>query len=270
MLVRGVGNKIVKTDQYTHVHIYFFGTINGVKAQGSILLEAHLVNDLRANVLIGNDTLKPQGAVIDLGNEHVTFGACRSLIAPITIRTRTLLNAKRTIKSKGNVIIPPMGTVKILVGYSGSIPADRDFLFEPECSQDLGLMGGIFTYIIDDMIQFVEAYNATAIAVRIPRKARLGLVIEFEQDGAYLVSPDLAPLVAGNSVTWKGKLVKGLMAVAAMASSCANTAVSPYTPLATSVSTTTLVSLTPTSINPALEHILPNSIMIYGNDNEAK
>jgi len=59
ILVRSVGNKIVKISEYAVVKIYLKGTVDRVLAIASITIEVYLVEDLRVNILIGNDTLKP-------------------------------------------------------------------------------------------------------------------------------------------------------------------------------------------------------------------
>jgi len=59
ILVRGVSNKVIYTNEYILVKIYLRGTITSRAAEGYITIEVHLVDNLKANLLIRNDTLKP-------------------------------------------------------------------------------------------------------------------------------------------------------------------------------------------------------------------
>ena len=61
MPVRGVGNKIIKTDEYVQIEIF----VPGATAAGSFIMGAHIVDDLMANMLIGIDNLEPRGISID-------------------------------------------------------------------------------------------------------------------------------------------------------------------------------------------------------------
>lgn len=134
MPVRGVGNKVVKTDEYAIVKMYVRGSVAENPATAAITMEVHLVNDLKANLLVGNDNLKPQGMVLDFGEEKVTLGSCQNLTAKINIHSRASPNAKRTIKTKSAFVVPPRTTMRVPVAYNGEVPPDRDYLFEPNCA----------------------------------------------------------------------------------------------------------------------------------------
>ena len=259
--VRGIGNKILRTDEYTLIKMAINGLIDDKAAQAIITIEAHIVDDLKANALIGSDTLKPQGMCLDFEKETVTIGTCKGLTAPIDIHARQSPHAKRTIKSKSAIMVPPRTTIQVPVAYRGDIPGDRDFLFEPECSQDFGADGGVFAHIVDSSLSFVQVYNASNVPVRLPRKARLGSLVEFEQDGAYMVSSDQAHLAAGNTSTWKSRLTKGFIAFAAGLSTLSQPSVvnkdlvSPLQPFTSSPSV---------AVNPTMEHVMHNGITVYG------
>ena len=59
------------------VPFYLPGTTNdGIKAIGCIRREIHLVNNLRAKMLIGNDIISPKQIVIDIANKSARVGSC--------------------------------------------------------------------------------------------------------------------------------------------------------------------------------------------------
>ena len=57
--IRGVGNKITYSDEYAIVTIYFNGLINSVIRTTYLTMEVHIVDDLKANILIGTNTIAP-------------------------------------------------------------------------------------------------------------------------------------------------------------------------------------------------------------------
>ena len=73
----------------------------------------------------------------------------------------------------------------MLVSYYRSLLKDRDFLFEPDLPLDLGFNGGLFIYVVDSSITFVQVRNATAAPVELFRNTRLGTIIEWDVDRCY-------------------------------------------------------------------------------------
>ena len=106
------------------------------------------------------------------------------------------------------------------------------------------------------------------MSVRLPRKARLGLVVEYKQDGAYMVSPTQAPLAAGNVKSWKSILAKGFMALTAGVAALQSSAIGSNNQ-DLNIATTYMPAMHPQPfaapvIDPAMEHVIPNRITIYG------
>lgn len=213
--VRGVGNKITRTDEYVEIEMF----IPGATATGSFIMDAHVVDELRANMLIGTDNLEPQGIAIDFNTATAKIGACEKLTIPISIHVRGQAHAKRTSKAKATTTVSAKTTMRVPVAYK-AMRSDRDFLFESECTQDLDAEGGVSAHLVYSSISFVLVHNATDLPVRLPRKARLGSIVEFEQEGAYIVTAEHAYLASGNTSAWKRKswksyVAKGLTVAAA-------------------------------------------------------
>jgi len=59
ILVRGVGNKIVKISKYILIKIYINSIVGRVIAKASIIIEVYIIEDLKVNILIRNSTPKP-------------------------------------------------------------------------------------------------------------------------------------------------------------------------------------------------------------------
>ena len=271
--VRGLGNRIVMTDEYVILTLYIDGIAkDGTPKTACLTTEVHLIDDLKANMLIGNDTMVPQGIAIDYDSQTIKFAKCENLAAPIDILTRSEPHAKRTIKAKNAVMVPPRSTIDVPVIYNGSIPQDRDFLFEPGCQQDLGVNGGVFAHLVDSSLSFVQVYNATDAPVKLQRKCRLGSMVEYSQDGAYLASPVDAFLAAGSTKSWSGNLAKGITAFAALA--CAGMMANSVVPtMQTSTnSVATMAQPTPPQpmIDPRLEHVMPSGLTVYGTQDTAE
>ena len=287
--VRGMGNKIIKTSDYIIIPIYIKGTVDGKTAKYKMNVEAHVVEDLQANALIANNTMKPQRIIINFAKDALTITKYQNLRTSINIHARPDSNTKRVVKTRKAIIIPPRSISDIPVLFSHLLPENRDFLFEPTCMRDLGPEGGVIAHIADADISFVRIRNNSASEVRIPRKLKLGMLVEFDTEThVYICSSEHVSLAVCNS--WKSTAKKGVIALAALVAASQTT----YLSLST-LASKSMIRQPPTlnadipaipspfqkpplsqdsppqriRIDPSLEHILPNGITIYGTKAEA-
>lgn len=75
------------------------------KVYASIRCELHLVDGLRANILIGNNILVPKSFVLNVGLGHTLVGSCRVKIA-IKAKQRGQFLMKRLLTKKNKVVLP--------------------------------------------------------------------------------------------------------------------------------------------------------------------
>ena len=81
------------------------------------------------------------------------------------------------------------------------LPRERDFIFQlVRQGLNLGTQGGPRAHIVDSNFAFVEVQNATNHPVIIPRKARLGCVLDYKEEGCYAINAKETHLAAG--VKW--------------------------------------------------------------------
>ena len=238
--VRGYGNKITNATEYVSMDLYFPAVLKeGTSCLAKVPIEVHLTDDLKANMLIGTDVLTPHKFSLDCASQTATIGSCqdakiqaRSVVKPHT-------QIKRVVTNKTLVTLAPGEIANVPVSYHGSLPVDRDFLFEPELTEaNLGHEGGIYAHVVDATISYVQAKNATSESVTLPKHARLGTIVEYAVDGCYQVSYKWTDLA---TCGWRA---------------------SAYT---ASIDR----PATDTTIDPNLEHLLPNGVTIYARNTEA-
>ena len=110
------------------VPFYLPGTTNdGTKAIGCIRREIHLVDNLRAKMLIGNDIIGPEQIVIDIANKLARVGSCYLNIKINACQRGQYV--RRTVLAQ-LIIVPPYSEQLIPV-YQPQLPDNRDFFFEP-------------------------------------------------------------------------------------------------------------------------------------------
>ena len=87
--------------------------------------------------------------------------------------------------------------VPIQLKLPKQLPQEQDFLFQPIAQRlNLGPQSSPRAHIVDFKLAVVEVQNATDCPVIIPRKKRLGKIINYEEEDCYAVSVEEAHLAA--------------------------------------------------------------------------
>ena len=161
-------------------------------------MKVHIVEDLKANMLIDTNTITPQEICVDLKTKVYRFGKCQGLKVPIDVTTKSKSNSRRTIRNKVPIIIAPGVTVKVSVAYKKNISKDRDFLFELNYAQNFEPIDEVFAYIVDFTISIIQVYNATTASIRLSRKSKLEALYKYKQDDVFIIAPANVSLTIEN------------------------------------------------------------------------
>ena len=197
--VCGIGSRTHRCSEYVVITLFIPGIVNGKPALASITHQLHIVKDLQAKILIRIDILGPEQAIINVGQSRLTLPLCNNLQANLTItpkqrQTRRVVLADKLITVSANSV----ASVPIRLRTLTHLPPEQDFLFQPVLQGlNLGQQRGPRAHIIDSNFKFVEVQNATDRPVVIPRKIRLGKVIDYKEEGCYAISSEEAHLAAG-------------------------------------------------------------------------
>ena len=131
-------------------------------------------------MLIEADILTSKRIIIDFVIQFIKIGSCRDIVVSMDSRARFEF-VKRTIKSLSKIILPSRITISISITYADDKLSDnRDLLFEPQCALPLGLTGGVYIHMVDVSFHTVQIRNNIDQTIVISRKARLGMLGEYE------------------------------------------------------------------------------------------
>lgn len=88
LTVREIGASKHKSGEFAALSLYFPGKNNTEQLVYTFLTcKTHLVKDLKANLLIGNDIISLEGFVIDVKRKSALIGSC-GVTVPIDARQR--------------------------------------------------------------------------------------------------------------------------------------------------------------------------------------
>ena len=280
--VRGIGSNKHATDEYAIVDIRLQGLKDGKPAITLIRREVHLVEDLKANFLIGNNILKPEGFKIDLERNKAFISSCGVTI-PINVQSRSI-PIHKPIHLKKSTVIPPHSITPVQVHSLAAMPSDRDFLFEPD---DVNF--SLYAHIVNFETEAILVRNDEPKAITIPRNLRLGYATELEYSNAFFAGEtfdaeksDTKGTAIGNThnetdigdlarrcpkfehkKSWFKKVLAACTAIAAVGISLAKPS-----PLNMALSHTGMEE-TAFVATPAAEIVLPIGVKIYDSGMEA-
>ena len=263
--VRGVGTNKYETDEFAILPIYLPGKDkDGQDILACLTAEFHLVDNLRAQMLIGNDIIGPQGIIIDVSNQFATIFQCESIQVPIEPRQRSQF-VRRNIHAQEAMVVPPHSEVLVPVKIPQDIPTDRDFIFEPKPQKSMSM----YAYLVDSTFSSVLVKNSTDKSVQIPRKSKLGAIQEMAYENCFFATNDWAKKAAAVAAT-TATIATGL----AYQSPCYSTCQQANLTQANLVYTRSTDAYA-TSVNAYLdttksEVILHNGVIVYGDAGEVE
>jgi len=240
--VRGFGNKVSKASEFLNLNVFMDGTDELGPATAKVTMEVHVVDHLKANILVGTSVLNAHGISLDLGTQEAVIAKCNRIKIPICCVAKPHSQSRRVIKTHHAVTIAPNAVMDVPVVYHGTLPDDRDFLFEPQSCHNLGHEGGVYAHVVDSTMSFVKVKNSTPRPVKLSRHARLGTIVEYNGHGCYMVSPEAESLA---TCGWR------------------------VSDQSDSTSQSSETQISPARTDPNKEHQLPNGVTVYGDDDSA-
>ena len=182
--VRGLGSAKHQTDEYVILPIYFLGKSKNSRdiTTKTAPREVHLVNELKAKMLVGMDIMKPEG--IDILSSHTvaSISSCKVKV-PIKLKPKGRA-VRQSVHTKQSVTVPPHSQILISIHFTNPLPKSRDFLFEPDDESLLSL----YTHLVDSSLSAVLAKNESEMPIQVPRNRRMGTVAEADFDSCYHAS----------------------------------------------------------------------------------
>ena len=171
--VRGLGTNRHESWEYVICDIHMPGTKDDQKITSLFRREIHLVDNLKANMLLNNDIIGFENFAIDMTKRHAMIDSIGIIIS---LKVRFFkLTIQRSIHFKKITIISSHAEMIVAVHHA-ELPATRDFLFEPDDSLNFIL----YAHLIDASTKSIVVRNDREFPVMISRNFRLSKVSEID------------------------------------------------------------------------------------------
>lgn len=177
--VKGIGSSRHESDGFALTALFFMekDTVGRV-VFARIDREMHLVDGLKANMLIGNDIIGPEEIAIDIAGQTAFISSCGVWIS-IDAKQRGQVVCRKVL-SASPIVLPLQSEMAVPVNYT-SLSDDRDFLFQPVSLPHLTL----FTHLVDSSFTAVMVCNETHRHVVFPQKQKMGAFVEILYNNSF-------------------------------------------------------------------------------------
>ena len=188
--VRGIGASTHISSKYVQLPMYVVDKDRSIV--GCFHRPVHIVNDMRAKLLIGMDVIGPEGWMLDFRQSKVTFPNLDNISVKMAITSKDNENVRRFIRASRKQIIPPKTVSKVYIRKPRNLP-DRDYLFEPSRME-------AYASVMEADTNFVLVSNESEAPLLISEGSRLGRIHDLYEDDlvdSYLTSPEDFQLAKG-------------------------------------------------------------------------
>lgn len=153
--VKGIGSLRHESDKFALMALFFMGNNTaGRVVFARIDCKLHLVDALKANMLIRNDIIGPEEISIDIAGQTAFISSCGIEIS-IDAKQRGHVVCQKVL-SASPIVLSPQSEMAVSVNYTSFLD-DRDFLFQPVSLFHLIL----FTNLVDSSSTAVMVCNKT-------------------------------------------------------------------------------------------------------------
>lgn len=181
--VNGLHSK-VQTHHYISVDIFILGTINDSPSAAKLTIEAHIIPELQAKVLIGTDVMVPEGFDISFHKNLVFITSCQNITCPIMVHAKPNHVHDCPVYATKATQIPPHSGVRLLVFVKKHLPDNQDFVYNPA-----PLLRHLTQYghLVDANFFFIDVFNLMEDPIRVSRRACMGTLSDEAYSAAYEV-----------------------------------------------------------------------------------
>ena len=187
--IRSIEAKIHDSSEYVIMDLFLSDRAEGSPMIAHLKAEFHLVDDLKANILVNMDIMGSENMILNFESRSVTIPTCKNIEMPVTIQKkktfvhRSMRTASQTVISVGAVMTVPIKLRK------AKLPKNRDYSFFPKNDRQLGPKRGFFAHVTDAEIKAIQIKNTSDRPFTIPKNFRIGHLRDYTKEGCFLAAP---------------------------------------------------------------------------------
>ena len=165
--IRGIGLNVHAINEQIIINLFILAIVNGKKVITHLRREAHIVDNLKINILLGVDILAPEKILLNFKDRTIMIGSYNTEI-DVTIILK-FVRFRKSLFCQSRITIPAYGSVRIPVEVHKFLLNDRDYVFEFKYNRV-----SLFTSVVDVNLSFINVINDIESSFIIPARIRFG------------------------------------------------------------------------------------------------
>ena len=174
------------TAEFMNFKLYFSVFLNEKLIIAQIQVEAHVMNNLKANFLLSIDNMIFEDIILDLLWKQAIFELCDNVIVKLNMIFKSNHQVHHSIYSDANVVVSSNLKMKILIWWCWSLiklSSDRDYIFESASEQLV-----FYIYVMNVTLFFIYMINYTDWSVTVSWRTQIESLTKFDLTEAYLMN----------------------------------------------------------------------------------
>ena len=133
------------------IKMFLTGTVKGKTVVTKIFREIHVVEDLKANILLRMNILISEEVIIDLLSQTLKLTKAEGIKIPIQIKVKDNVNVNHIIRVKKQTVVPLKSVGQVLIQLAGKhqVLSNHNFLFELQ-------KGSVYTHFVDSNFHIIQ------------------------------------------------------------------------------------------------------------------
>ena len=189
--VKNIKNVHKKCNIYVFFALYLNDESKNVSVREYFRREIHVIKNLKCKFFFEINILKAKQIIINLINKIMTIFTCKDLIMFIKIALKSNARICRVIYFKNHIVIFFKSMTQISIYMKNKLLSDdKNYFFELNQQQltvFLKQLNDFYTHICHDNVTEVHVRNDKNMTIKILRRARLKILIEYEVEDYYQI-----------------------------------------------------------------------------------
>lgn len=206
--IRGIRAKVHDSSEFVVLDFCLYGKHHGETAIARLKAEFHLVDDLKAKVLIGMDVMRPEGMILDFGRKIMTIPTCKDMQVPISVRRKSI-SIDRAVQAAAQVTISVGSIMAIPVRVRGiEIPKNRDYSFFSKIERMLRSEDEYFAHVTGPNIVAIQVRNTSIKSYIVLKNLKVEHLRDYDEEDCFLTTSEDRHLAiaSGGSIDVKNAL----------------------------------------------------------------
>ena len=261
MTIREIEDREHFSSDYASVDLYLKSKLKGKTFIAHIKRDVHVVDNLRAKMLIGTNIMCPEGMIANLQTRKLIIDSC-NMTTPI-ICTLIDFRINRIVRSHHVVTISAHIVVTVSFKQDVDLSVERDYSFQPHVTSiNFGAKDDIMTHIVDFKTSMIHVRNVIDKAITVSKHTKLDKISDFDEENCYHVDVADIHLVVG--VSWKRRALTAIVDLVMVATPLLSDLTISSTTTSIPISTFAVLQVYVVASASSLEITISSNITVYG------